>query len=34
VLGHDETSEQTATTWDATGFTALTPGTVPAALMP
>lgn len=34
VLGQDETSEQTATTWDASAFTALTPGAVPAALTP
>ena len=34
VMGQDETSEQTATTWDATAFTALTPGAVPAALAP
>jgi hypothetical protein len=32
--GQDETSEQTATTWDAAAFTALTPGTVPPALQP
>ena len=34
VMGQDETSEQTATTWDAAAFTALTPGAVPAALTP
>lgn len=32
--GQDETSEQTGTTWDVAPFTALTPGTVPAALQP
>lgn len=31
--GHDETSEDTAATWDTT-YTAPTPGTVPAALVP
>jgi len=34
VLGHDETSENTLVTWDSTGFTAPTPGTVPPALTP
>lgn len=38
ITGDDETSEQTRTTWDsqavATGYTAGTPGTVPAALTP
>jgi len=33
VLGQDETSEQTQTTWDSGTFSALTPGSVPAALM-
>jgi Lamin Tail Domain len=32
--GDDETSEDTQTTWDASGFSAPTPGTVPAALIP
>ncbi len=32
--GHDETSEQTGVTWDSAAYTAPTPGTVPAALMP
>jgi hypothetical protein len=32
VLGQDETSEQTQSTWDAGTFTALTPGSVPATL--
>lgn len=31
IAGHDETSEDTSVTWDAT-FTAPTPGTVPAGL--
>lgn len=34
VLGHDETSEQLGVTWDTSGYTAPTPGTVPAALTP
>ncbi len=34
VSGHDETSEHTDTTWDSAAYTAPTPGTVPAALMP
>lgn len=34
VNGHDETSEMTGVTWDGTGYTAPTPGTVPAALLP
>ncbi len=34
VLGQDETSERTGTTWDGSGFTAPTPGTVPATLLP
>jgi hypothetical protein len=29
LTGHDETSENTAVTWDSTAFTAPTPGTVP-----
>jgi hypothetical protein len=33
VLGQDETSEQTQTTWDASAYTALTPGSVPTALL-
>ncbi|MBZ0235896.1 MAG: lamin tail domain-containing protein [Deltaproteobacteria bacterium] len=33
VLGQDETSEQTQTTWDAGTYSALTPGSVPAALL-
>ncbi len=32
VLGQDETSEQTQTTWDTGAFSALTPGSVPASL--
>lgn len=32
--GHDETSEQTGVTWDSAAYTAPTPGTVPAALLP
>lgn len=32
VLGQDETSEQTQATWDSGTYTALTPGSVPAAL--
>lgn len=36
VTGHDETSEQARTTWDSqalpTGYTAATPGEVPASL--
>jgi len=34
IDGHDETSEQTGTTWDNAAYTAPTPGTVPAALLP
>ncbi len=34
VLGDDETSENTAATWDSSAFGTPTPGTVPAALMP
>lgn len=38
ILGDDETTEQTRTTWDsqavASGYTAATPGTVPAAINP
>ncbi len=34
VLGQDETSEQTTTTWDTSGFTTPTPGMVPAVLTP
>ncbi|MBL8625327.1 MAG: lamin tail domain-containing protein [Myxococcales bacterium] len=34
VAGHDETSEQLGTTWDASPYTAPTPGQVPAALVP
>lgn len=34
INGHDETSEQTGTTWDATAYTAPTPGQVPPALVP
>ncbi len=34
ILGDDETSEDTAATWDSAGFGAPTPGTVPAALQP
>jgi hypothetical protein len=33
IDGHDETSEDTASTWD-TAFTVPTPGTVPAGLLP
>ncbi|HUQ05875.1 MAG TPA: lamin tail domain-containing protein [Kofleriaceae bacterium] len=33
VLGQDETSEQTQTTWDSSAYTALTPGSVPTALV-
>jgi hypothetical protein len=33
VLGQDETSEQTQSTWDSGTFTALTPGSVPATLL-
>lgn len=32
ITGDDETSEDTATTWDSTGFGNPTPGVVPAAL--
>ena len=32
--GHDETSEQTNVTWDSAGYTAPTPGMVPASLVP
>lgn len=32
VSGHDETSEQTGTTWDTAAYTVPTPGMVPAAL--
>jgi uncharacterized protein len=32
ITGHDETSENTAETWDTGSFTAPTPGTVPAPL--
>ncbi len=34
ILGDDETSENTAVTWDSTAFGAPTPGIVPAALLP
>lgn len=34
ILGDDETSEDTAATWDSAGFGNPTPGTVPAALQP
>ncbi len=34
ILGDDETSENTAATWDSAGFGTPTPGTVPAALLP
>jgi hypothetical protein len=34
VSGHDETSEMLGMTWDTTGYTLPTPGTVPAALLP
>ncbi|MBK9030163.1 MAG: lamin tail domain-containing protein [Myxococcales bacterium] len=34
VAGHDETSEQTNTTWDTTAYSVPTPGAVPAALLP
>ncbi len=34
VAGHDETSEQLGSTWDASPYTAPTPGQVPAALVP
>jgi hypothetical protein len=34
IAGEDETSELTSLTWDATVFSAPTPGAVPAALLP
>jgi len=34
ITGDDETAEDTSATWDKTGFTAPTPGVVPAALVP
>lgn len=33
ISGDDETSEDTAATWDSSGFTNPTPGTVPAAVL-
>ncbi|MBA3462083.1 MAG: lamin tail domain-containing protein [Deltaproteobacteria bacterium] len=34
ISGDDETSEDTAATWDSSAFTSPTPGSVPAALLP
>ena len=34
ITGDDETSENTALSWDGSGYTGPTPGTVPAALTP
>ena len=34
ITGDDETSEDSAATWDSSAFTTPTPGTVPAALLP
>jgi uncharacterized protein len=34
ITGDDETSEDTAATWDSSAFTNPTPGTVPAAVLP
>lgn len=34
VAGDDETSEATSATWDASGFTVPTPGSIPTALQP